>query len=48
VLIPLRRHDPLVPAIHAAVRMHTLAYEAARGTVQFIRNRRKSAQGTSS
>ncbi|HZE47530.1 MAG TPA: GNAT family N-acetyltransferase, partial [Xanthobacteraceae bacterium] len=40
VLIPLRRHDPLVPAIHAAVRMHSLAYEAARGAVQFIRKRR--------
>ena len=40
VLIPLRRHDPLVPAIHAAVRMHSLAYQVARGAVQFIRKRR--------
>ena len=39
VLIPLRRHDPLVPAIHAAMTMHRLAYEGARGAIRFIRNR---------
>jgi CelD/BcsL family acetyltransferase involved in cellulose biosynthesis len=43
VLIPLRRRDPLVPVIHAAVRMHSLGYEAARGAVRFIRNRRGKA-----
>lgn len=39
VLLPLRRHDPIVPAIHAAVRIQSLAYEAARGAVHFIRDR---------
>jgi CelD/BcsL family acetyltransferase involved in cellulose biosynthesis len=43
VLLPLRRHDPLLPAIHAAVTMHGLAYEAARRAVGFVRNRRKQA-----
>nr|WP_249159750.1 GNAT family N-acetyltransferase [Bradyrhizobium tropiciagri] len=44
VLLPLRRHDPLVPAIHAAVRLHGLAWEAARSAIHLIRNRRgKSA-----
>jgi CelD/BcsL family acetyltransferase involved in cellulose biosynthesis len=40
VLLPLRRHDPLLPAIHAALTMHGLAYEAARRAVGFVRNRR--------
>ncbi|KJC62493.1 acyl-CoA acyltransferase [Bradyrhizobium sp. LTSPM299] len=43
VLIPLRRRDPLVPVIHAAVRMHSLGYEAARGAAHFIRNRRRKS-----
>ncbi|MCC8939530.1 GNAT family N-acetyltransferase, partial [Bradyrhizobium sp. Arg68] len=44
VLLPLRRHDPLVPVIHAAVTMHGFAYEAARRAVGVVRNRRgKSA-----
>ncbi|QOZ27063.1 GNAT family N-acetyltransferase [Bradyrhizobium sp. CCBAU 51753] len=44
VLLPLRRHDPLVPVIHTAVTMHGFAYEAARRAVGFVRNRRgKSA-----
>ncbi|WGS23082.1 MULTISPECIES: GNAT family N-acetyltransferase [unclassified Bradyrhizobium] len=40
VLIPLRCRDPLVPAIHAALTVNNLAYDAARGAVRFIRNRR--------
>ena len=40
VLIPLRRRDPWVPVIHAAVRMHRLVYEAARHAAHLIRNRR--------
>jgi CelD/BcsL family acetyltransferase involved in cellulose biosynthesis len=39
VLIPLRRHDPLVPIIHAALAMHRFAEQAARGAVRFVRNR---------
>jgi CelD/BcsL family acetyltransferase involved in cellulose biosynthesis len=39
VLIPLRRHDPLVPMIHAALAMHRFAEQAARGAVRFIRSR---------
>lgn len=40
VLLPLRRRDPLVGAIHAALTLNTVAYEAARGAVRFIRRRR--------
>ena len=44
VLLPLRRHDPLIPAIAAALGLHSLAWDAARGAVRFVRNRRgKSA-----
>jgi len=39
VLIPLRRRDPLVPAIHAALTVNNLAYAAARGAIRLIRNR---------
>jgi hypothetical protein len=42
VLIPLRRHDPLVPMIHAALSVHRFAEDAARGAVRFIRSRVKS------
>jgi CelD/BcsL family acetyltransferase involved in cellulose biosynthesis len=42
VLIPLRRHDPIVPMIHAALAVHRFAEETARGAVRFIRNRGKS------
>ncbi|MGY3609689.1 MULTISPECIES: GNAT family N-acetyltransferase [unclassified Bradyrhizobium] len=42
VLIPLRRHDPLVPMIHTALAVHRFAEEAARSGVRFIRNRGKS------
>jgi CelD/BcsL family acetyltransferase involved in cellulose biosynthesis len=48
VLIPLRRRDPLVSAIHAAVTTHEFAYRAARGAVRLARKRRsKSASGVS-
>lgn len=40
VLLPLRRRDPLVAAVHAALTLNNLAYEAARGAVHFIRSRR--------
>jgi CelD/BcsL family acetyltransferase involved in cellulose biosynthesis len=42
VLIPLRRYDPLVPMIHAALTLHHFAEKAARGAVRLIRNRGKS------
>jgi CelD/BcsL family acetyltransferase involved in cellulose biosynthesis len=42
VLVPLQRHDPLVPMIHAALTLHRTAEEAARGAVRFIRSRGKS------
>ncbi|MBJ7408430.1 MAG: GNAT family N-acetyltransferase, partial [Bradyrhizobium sp.] len=37
VLIPLRRHDPIVALIHAAVAAHGAAYEAARRAVHLLR-----------
>ena len=40
VLLPLRRRDPLVAAVHAALTLNNSAYEAARGAVHFIRSRR--------
>ncbi|AUC98160.1 GNAT family N-acetyltransferase [Bradyrhizobium sp. SK17] len=40
VLLPLRRRDPLVGAIHAALTLNNVAYEAARGAVRLIRRRR--------
>jgi CelD/BcsL family acetyltransferase involved in cellulose biosynthesis len=39
VLIPLRRGDPVVPLIHAALTLRRLAYEQARRAVHLIRNR---------
>ena len=39
VMIPLRRHDPLVPMIHATLAVHRFAEQAARDVVRFIRNR---------
>jgi CelD/BcsL family acetyltransferase involved in cellulose biosynthesis len=42
VLIPLRRHDPLVPMIHAALTVHRSAEETTRGAVRLIRSRGKS------
>jgi CelD/BcsL family acetyltransferase involved in cellulose biosynthesis len=40
VLIPLRRNDPAVALIHAALRLRGLARELARRTLHFIRDRR--------
>jgi CelD/BcsL family acetyltransferase involved in cellulose biosynthesis len=37
VLIPLRRHDPVVALIHAAVAAHGAAYEAARRAIRLLR-----------
>jgi len=37
VLIPLRRGDPVVPMIHAALTLRRLAYQSARRAVHFIR-----------
>ena len=39
VLIPLRRHDPMVSLIHAAITAHRRARELARRTVRLIRSR---------
>jgi len=44
VLIPLRRNDPMVAMIHAALASRQFAFETARATVRFIRrHQRKSA-----
>ncbi|MDB5517344.1 MAG: acyl-CoA acyltransferase [Tardiphaga sp.] len=41
VLIPLRPHDPMVFFIHAALKLHLLAYQTGRRLVRFIRSRRQ-------
>ncbi|WP_448044606.1 GNAT family N-acetyltransferase [Bradyrhizobium liaoningense] len=38
VLIPLRRHDPVVTLIHGALAAHGIAYAAARRAVRLLRN----------
>ena len=43
VLIPLRRRDPVVAMIHAALTLRRLAREPARRAVQFIRKRRRKS-----
>ena len=40
VLIPLRRHDPVVALIHGALVAHGFMHEAARRVVHLIRKRR--------
>jgi CelD/BcsL family acetyltransferase involved in cellulose biosynthesis len=40
VLIPLRRNDPVVPLIHAALTLRRLVREVARRAVDVIRGRR--------
>ncbi len=40
VLIPLRRNDPVVSLIHAALTLHRLVRELARRAVHLIRDRR--------
>jgi CelD/BcsL family acetyltransferase involved in cellulose biosynthesis len=42
VLIPLRRNDPVVTMIHAALTLHRLLRELARSALHFIRDRRRS------
>jgi CelD/BcsL family acetyltransferase involved in cellulose biosynthesis len=37
VLVPLRRGDPVVPLIHAALTLRRLAYQSVRRAVHFIR-----------
>jgi CelD/BcsL family acetyltransferase involved in cellulose biosynthesis len=41
VLIPLRRNDPAVPLIQAAILMRQSIREPARRVLQFVRNRRE-------
>jgi CelD/BcsL family acetyltransferase involved in cellulose biosynthesis len=41
VLIPLRPNDPVVFFIHAALKLHMLAYQTGRRLVRFIRSRRQ-------
>ena len=43
VLIPLRRRDPVVGLIHAAMTMHRLADETARRAVRFVRDRKQKS-----
>jgi hypothetical protein len=37
VLIPLRRRDPVVPLIHAALKLHNMGLDQARRAVRWIR-----------
>ncbi|MHC2560690.1 hypothetical protein ACVIVD_002684 [Bradyrhizobium liaoningense] len=37
VLVPLRRHDPVVTLVHAAVAAHGIAYATARRAVRLLR-----------
>jgi CelD/BcsL family acetyltransferase involved in cellulose biosynthesis len=41
VLIPLRRNDPVVSLIHAALKLHMTGRETARRVVRFIRDRQE-------
>jgi CelD/BcsL family acetyltransferase involved in cellulose biosynthesis len=41
VLIPLRPHDPMLPLIHVALKLHRLGRETARDAVRFVRRRRE-------
>jgi CelD/BcsL family acetyltransferase involved in cellulose biosynthesis len=43
VLIPLRRGDPVVPVIHAAMNLRRLIREPARRAVHFIRQRQEKS-----
>lgn len=43
VLIPLRRHDPLVSIIHGALAGSDLVYSAMRGIVRLVRDQRRKA-----
>jgi CelD/BcsL family acetyltransferase involved in cellulose biosynthesis len=48
VLIPLRRNDPVVPLVHAAMTLRRWIREPARRAVHVIRNRRHGHQEKSS
>jgi hypothetical protein len=41
VLIPLRRNDPVVSLIHAALKLHMTGREIARRAVHFVRARQE-------
>jgi CelD/BcsL family acetyltransferase involved in cellulose biosynthesis len=43
ILVPLRRRDPVVPLIHAAMTLRRLVREPARRAVRFIRNRQEKS-----
>ncbi len=43
VLIPLRRNDPIVPLIHAAISLRRLVREPARRAVRFMRKRQEKS-----
>jgi hypothetical protein len=43
VLIPLRRRDPVVSLIHAAMTLRRLVREPARRAVHYIRNRQEKS-----
>jgi CelD/BcsL family acetyltransferase involved in cellulose biosynthesis len=43
VLVPLRPNDPVVPLIHAAMRLRRLIREPARRAVHFIRKRQEKS-----
>jgi CelD/BcsL family acetyltransferase involved in cellulose biosynthesis len=43
VLIPLRRNDPMVSLIHAAITLRRLIREPVRRAVHFIRSRRETS-----
>ena len=45
VLIPLRRNDPVVPLIHAALTLRRLVREVARRAVDVIRGRQANRRG---
>jgi CelD/BcsL family acetyltransferase involved in cellulose biosynthesis len=45
VLIPLRRNDPVVPLIHAALTLRRLVREIARRAVDVIRGRQANRRG---
>ena len=44
VLVPLRRHDVVVPLVRAALALRQAIREPARRAVQFLRHRRESRQ----
>jgi len=43
VLIPLRPRDPVVPLVHAALKLHNMGFEQARRAVRFVRKSREKS-----